>query len=50
MVFPFYVRGEAATLAVGRRKGSDPKYKVVEVSSLKMEGAEELLNSPEVQP
>lgn len=30
---------------------SDPKYKVVEASSLKMEnGAEELLNSPEMQP
>lgn len=29
----------------------DPKYKVVEASSLKMEdGAEELLNSPEMQP
>jgi hypothetical protein len=29
----------------------DPKYKGVEASSLKMEdGAEELLNSPEMQP
>ena len=30
---------------------SDPNYKVVEASSIKMEeGAEELLNSPEMQP
>jgi hypothetical protein len=30
---------------------SDPKYKVVEASSLKMEdGAEELLNSPDMKP
>lgn len=30
---------------------SEPKYKVVEASSLKMEdGAKELLNSPEMQP
>ena len=30
---------------------SDPRYKVVEASSLKMEdGAKELLNSPEMQP
>jgi hypothetical protein len=30
---------------------SDPKYKIVEASSLKMEdGAKELLNSPEMQP
>lgn len=51
---PFASNSLSGYTDLGTRKGqamSDPRFKVFEVSSLKMEdGAKELLSSPEMQP